>query len=204
VACAKVEYNQDGGNVNVLTFRDDYWPHEGNQNALALTTVSFDVNTAEIFDADIEVNSFDRVLTTTQTTSDWDLLSVLTHEAGHVLGMAHSGAVDSRGDRATMTATVEIGSTSFRSLTDDDVSGICAAYPPTDEPAESCNPIPRHGFSSQCLDDQTHGDCSATGRPPEPPSQPPAVALMLAGAMLLLRRRARSSAATSAPSQLSK
>jgi hypothetical protein len=42
---------------------------------------------------------------------------------------------------------------SFRSLDDDDVAGICAVYPPERVPGTtSCEN--RHGFSAQCGDDQ--------------------------------------------------
>jgi hypothetical protein len=161
VACGEVEYNPEGGgNVNVIVFHDDEWPHEGSFNTLALTTVSFEVTTGEIFDADMEVNSASKVLTISETTSDFDLLSVLTHEAGHALGLAHSDAVGPMGEQATMTPVVIAGNTEFRSLTLDDIAGVCAAYPPRAEPAK-CNPIPRHGFSSECLAGQNNGDCAA-------------------------------------------
>jgi hypothetical protein len=187
VACDAVEYNPEAGNVNVLVFRDDEWPHEGSFNTLALTTVSFEVGSGEIFDADIEVNSASRTLTVTQTTTDFDLISILTHEAGHALGLAHSDAVDAMGEEATMTPVVSPGSTSFRSLTGDDIAGVCAAYAPAEAPAESCNPIPRHGFSPECRADQTHGDCAAAAGPGDARA---ALALLVAvAAMASWRRR---------------
>src|SRR5690606_31560674 len=42
-------------NVNVITFRDDFWPHTG--NILALTSVTFERQTGVIVDADIEFNT---------------------------------------------------------------------------------------------------------------------------------------------------
>src|SRR5262245_15661193 len=48
VDCADVEYNTEGGNVNVLVFRDDEWPHPQGGHNVALTTVTFEEDTGEI------------------------------------------------------------------------------------------------------------------------------------------------------------
>lgn len=153
VSCGRVEYNSKAGNANTLLFHDDVWPHETGPHNIALTTVTFDTKTGEIFDADIEVNTASYTLTLTEPTADYDLLSVLTHEAGHFLGLAHSPSVD-----ATMFSVYSPGTTEFRTLSADDASGICATYPP--HGPETCNPIPRHGFASACGDDQVPNDCA--------------------------------------------
>ena len=57
VTCDTQEYNQRGGNVNAVIFRDAVWPYVGAGNTLALTTVTFNLDSGEIFDADLEVNS---------------------------------------------------------------------------------------------------------------------------------------------------
>src|SRR5262249_12425102 len=102
VDCNRNEYNERGGNTNELIFHDDMRPHEnvldGNQD-IALTTVTYDTHTGEIFDADIEVNSAKYTLTTDDNNVQTDLQSVLTHEAGHFFGLAHTTAPD-----ATMQA----------------------------------------------------------------------------------------------------
>jgi len=160
VPCARVEYNQFGGNANVLVFRDAVWPHPGgaSDHKIALTTVTFDSRTGEIFDADIEVNSTDKFhFTWGDTEVEYDLLSVLTHEAGHFLGLGH--AQEAFPD-ATMKATYYPGMTEQRTLADDDKNGLCAIYPPQPIDRDTCNPIPRHGFSPACLDEQTEGDCT--------------------------------------------
>jgi hypothetical protein len=160
VECAKVEYNQFGGNVNVLVFRDTVWPHPGgsSDHRIALTTLTFDTRTGEIFDADIEVNATGKYqFTWSDTDVQYDLPSVLTHEAGHFLGLGH--AQDAFPD-ATMKATYHPGMMEPRTLATDDINGICAIYPPQTIDRESCNPIPRHGFSPACLDQQTEGDCT--------------------------------------------
>jgi hypothetical protein len=90
----------------------------------------------------------------------YDFDSIITHECGHFLGMAHTGD-----DRATMYASYTQGSTYKRILTSDDVSGLCSIYLPGGEravdpsatpdgsgevPEDACDPTPRHGFSTQC------------------------------------------------------
>jgi hypothetical protein len=52
-----------------------------------------------------------------------DLQNTVTHEVGHVLGLAHS---DVQG--ATMAATTGAGEISKRTLAPDDLAGICAVY----------------------------------------------------------------------------
>ena len=188
VECAEVEYNIDGGNVNVLVFRDGGWPHEEGLHNVALTTVTFEKDTGEIFDADIEVNTAQYPMTISDdaASTQYDLLSVLTHEAGHFLGMAH--AIDN--PEATMNATYQPMTINFRSLEPDDGLGICAIYPPDDEPpSEDCNPIPRHGYSPNCREGQIEGTCSTipSGETPDAPA--PFAALALALATLLRRRR---------------
>src|SRR5689334_23648589 len=50
---SKHEYNQNRGNTNLIVFRDDGWPYEGSSNTLALTTVTYNLDTGEIYDADM-------------------------------------------------------------------------------------------------------------------------------------------------------
>jgi MYXO-CTERM domain-containing protein len=146
IECSARQYNQSGGNANVIVFRDDGWPYAGQWSTLALTTVTYNLDTGEIYDADMEVNASDVTLTTGDTNVQFDLLSIVTHEAGHMLGLAHSQVPDT-----TMGRQYQSGETTMRSLTADDVAAICAVYPPvpTGE-LPSCDPTPRHGFTSAC------------------------------------------------------
>ena len=153
VECDRVEYNESAGNVNLVVFRDAFWPHEEGAHNIALTTVTFDTETGAIFDADIEINSFGYFVTIGDVTDQYDLPSVLTHEAGHFLGLAHTDDLD-----ATMYAIYSQGSVEGRTLEVDDVNGVCAIYPPAELPP--CNPIPRHGFSPACAGKQLEGDCA--------------------------------------------
>lgn len=146
--CADVEYNKHLGNANIVVFRDEAWPNDPSD--LALTTVTYDEQTGEIYDADIELNSDGASFTTTDnpTDLDVDLASVLTHEAGHFLGLAHAQSAE-----AVMYYHASPGLK--RSLTDDDRAGICAIYPPGPI-ADGCPATPRHGASPLCGADQTN------------------------------------------------
>lgn len=145
--CALTEYNKECGNANIILFRDTSWDDDASR--LAITTVSFDTESGEIYDADMALNSELWQFTTTGTGTGIDLLSVLTHETGHFLGLAHSSVPE-----ATMTATYSPPQVEdLRSLAEDDRAGICAIYPPAPV-AESCDSTPRHGFSPLCAADQ--------------------------------------------------
>lgn len=144
VSCSEPEYNSGDPNANVIMFRDVDWPYAGANATLALTTITFNFQTGEIFDADIEVNSFKTPLTTSDIAVEFDLASILTHEIGHFLGLSHSHVEDS-----TMFLEYRPGDKTLRELDADDVAGICAAYPP-DRRTTSNDCEPRHGFSGDC------------------------------------------------------
>jgi hypothetical protein len=162
--CAKHEYNQAAGNANIILFHDDKWPYEGSPNTLALTTVTYNLDTGEIYDADMELNSADNQFTITDTGVEFDLQSIITHETGHFLGLAHSPDID-----ATMYPAYTPQTIKLRDLSADDIAGICAVYPPGDAVPGSCDTTPRHGFSTLCAADQpadststsTTGGCAA-------------------------------------------
>ncbi len=143
VACDRVEYNLDDGNANVVVFRDEAWPYPDGAT-LALSTVTYGVDTGTIFDADLELNSAQVEFTTTNEGVQIDLLSVLTHEAGHLLGLAHTPDA-----LATMNAEYTPGTLALRTLEADDVAAVCAAYPPA-APSPSCDSEPPGGFASEC------------------------------------------------------
>jgi hypothetical protein len=185
VSCGEPEYNQDAPNANVFMFRDDDWPYANAIDTLALTTLIYDADTGEIYDADVEVNTHESAMATDNVgPSDIDFNSVITHEIGHFLGLSHSNTPGS-----TMRPSYAPGRTDMASIELDDEQGICAALPPsraTD--TESCDP--RHGFSSECaLEDS---NCSvATPRPGR--FWPGLAALALCLSSLGLRRRLRPS-----------
>jgi MYXO-CTERM domain-containing protein len=196
VECDAQEYNKKKANANVIMFRDDAWPYAGTSNVLALTTVTYNLESSEIYDADMEINSHDHDLTIGNDAVKFDLLSIATHEAGHFLGLAHSHSSD-----ATMFADYKQSSTDLRDLLEDDVKGICAVYPPAMPRSIECDNEPRHGFSDLCaaeqpevVDDSSGAGCAVCAVSPAPPGGPPApaaFALLGLSAAALLRRKSR-------------
>lgn len=119
VACGVAQYNSAQPNQHVIVFRDQGWPYTDSSNTLGLTTLTFDADDGEIFDADMELNSHDFNLVAAGPVpfGSYNLASVITHEAGHFLGLAHSADA-----RAVMYAHYHTGQSA---LTKDDADGIC-------------------------------------------------------------------------------
>ncbi|RYZ09683.1 MAG: matrixin family metalloprotease [Myxococcales bacterium] len=195
VECGVSEYNSKVGNANIVLFREEDWPYAGAANAIGLTTTRFDTKTGELWDADIELNGVGATLTVGDPIQGDDLLSVLTHEAGHFLGLSHS--LDGAATMKSIYDPARDGD-SFRSLAPDDVAGICAIYPPDREAAtDSCDN--RHGFSGQCRADQREPDessgCSLNtrggglGGAPRSSAALMGLVAMLTGLRLARRRR---------------
>jgi hypothetical protein len=162
VACDKVQYNSDQGNQHVIIFYDTDWPYPNDTvNTLGLTTITFNPDTGEIYDADMAINSGPNIplsLGDPVPSDGYDFQSIITHETGHFLGLAHSGDLS-----ATMFARYNMGQTTMRTLQDDDKFGICSIYLPNGnravdrsvEPSgevvgQACDSTPRHGFQSVC------------------------------------------------------
>lgn len=123
-------------------------------SVLALTTVSYGKSSGQIFDADIELNGWDGQSPTAPPgfyytcldppaalctllggpgCIEWDVQNTVTHEAGHVLGLAHncdSTTPTCPDPNATMYPKARMGETSKRDLQPDDIDGICTLYPP--------------------------------------------------------------------------
>jgi hypothetical protein len=153
-----------------IIFRNDEWRRPGHPphdpSAIGLTTVMY-VNTpgrpgdGTILDADVELNNVDYTFTTDpanavprDNTQLADLENTLTHELGHVQGLAHTcwahatatPPLDDKGQpipdcndpdlpaiivNATMYPYASSpGETSKRDLSDDDVHGVCDVYAP--------------------------------------------------------------------------
>ena len=194
VICDHVEYNGKVGNANLITFRDAEWPHDDPDVTLALTTVTFSVDSGEIFDADMEINSNPKVNQLTYGDPSghvvYDLESMLTHESGHFLGLAHTQPSNTA---ATMYPRYIQGKTFMRDPSQDDVCAICAAYPP--DRKTICNDTPKNGFAIECGGGDTTSakkgcHCSVVG------GEAGAGDFALAGCALamtigLVRRRAR-------------
>jgi MYXO-CTERM domain-containing protein len=71
-----------------------------------------------------------------------------------------------------MFASYNPGSTSQRTLTDDDVAAVCAIYPPGS--ARACNVEPRGGFGESCEEPESGGICAAS--PARPATSAPGLA----------------------------
>lgn len=170
---------------NVIIFRDDAWPYDDAENAIGYTTLTVSTRTGEIFGADIEINTFGfTIVADLSAVADdagdvdagdnvLDLGTILTHETGHFLGLAHSA-----NPSAVMFAHYMPGTTN---LTPDDVAGICSIYPAdgtrvTGEGpilAGTCNPAPPLGFLTTCgsLDSGVLGMAAVgSGASPNPSS----------------------------------
>lgn len=196
VTCDEVEYTK-AGNANIYLFRDDDWLHSGPGNALALTTVWYDPKTGKIYDADVEVNGtigstdpaspeYGSRITNSAPEDGADLLSIITHESGHFLGLDHTAFRLG----ATMDATYEPGRGNLRVLHADDQAGICALYPP-DRVAQTNDCAPRHGFASTCYVPPPDEGCSLSARGASHRSRAPWLALALGLSSLLGVRRFR-------------
>jgi hypothetical protein len=174
---APMEVGQDG--KNIIKFRDTRWcrPATGGKpekcysaSATAITTVMFIADASQgqvgtIIDTDVEVNGVNFSMATGCETNCMtagtrgqieDLQNTLTHEFGHVIGLAHTcwdGKVadtprDSDGNlaplcgtalpssvtEATMYPTQQPGETKKRILENDDINGACGTYPLASDP----------------------------------------------------------------------
>lgn len=189
VDCNAHEYNKQAGNANIILFQDATWPHEGANTTLALTTVTYNVDTGEIYDADMELNSANISFTTNDTIVKYDLASIAAHETGHFLGLSHSPE-----GTATMYLDYKLGSTQLRTLEADDIAAICAAYPPGDAIPSSCDATPRRGFESQCSPPPIETEdpsCAVSPGPSRTSASLAGISLLVLGALLKRRRDRR-------------
>lgn len=218
VECGDVQTKLDAPNQNMIVFRDASWPHNDPDNTLALTTVSFDTSTGEIRGADLEFNTANipiacPSLSSTDVTdsscfdgpplsgTSFDFASIATHELGHFLGMAHSNDTS-----ATMTPQYSSGQYTLRTLTADDIAGICNIYPPDGTrntgmggqektPEGPCDPTPLNGFTTTCSEKKCFiFCCSSAGTGVGalgPRSSEAALGACALGAVLMVRRKRR-------------
>lgn len=185
--CHKAEYNQGGANANIVLFQDHKWAYTGIDNTLAKTTVTYDTETGEILDADIELNHAYNEFTTGDEYVAYDLQSILTHEFGHFLGLDHTDDLS-----ATMNPGYQEGTTELRSIAPDDEAALCAVYPPNRD--VTCRPEPNGGFSKVCADEEAPDEEESCSVAPAPSSEAPghaplAMGLMLGAVALIGRRR---------------
>jgi hypothetical protein len=191
-ACSEASHYTNGANVHTVLFVREGWSSERGHDprAYALTFVWHDPTSGLIRDADMEINESRGQYTVCPelgcTDGRIDLPNVLTHELGHYFGLAHTPD----DVNATMHASAPPGETGKRTLAEDDITGICAMYPPGTLP-EACDPTPSGGLALSCA---PPGNCGCAV--PGGGRRGSAVALLLAalGAFVVgaRRRRARS------------
>lgn len=145
---------------NVVGVVEGPWPHAGGGDTLSLATLTFNAETGEVFDVDVELTSqVSFSLGEAPSPDGYDLTAVLTHEAGHFLGLAHSPIPE-----AVMWPSYTPGTTTQRTLATDDQLGVCAIYP---------NRTTRVRQSDSVL--ATACDLSPEGSPPPAPCGDPAI-----------------------------
>jgi hypothetical protein len=164
--CAMYQYNSDAPNMNSILFLEDWEGHELPLDAFAVTLVWNIKDTGEIVDADMLLNPSLGKLTICGNAcldgdNDIDLQNVITHEAGHFLGLAHSDVAES-----TMSSTAPVGEVEKRDLTEDDRLGLCEVYGALPTPAACAmrDYVPRHGFSPYCAEPRSDEGCSVGAR----------------------------------------
>lgn len=125
----------------------------GDTATIALTTTTKDARTGQIYDSDMELYAWDgthgKNLTCGTTAEGLDIQAVVTHEAGHMLGLGHPcDQFDCATPRPVMAATIG----AQRLLAPDDVAGICAIYP-------------KGSATSTCVppDEDSGGGCASGG-----------------------------------------
>ena len=219
--CGRPEFN-NAGNVNTIAFLDPWENPCADPGdlpyspfALAITIVWRDPDSGQILDADMMIN--DQLTTPFNAGGPYancpdtgcpagspgspgpmDLRSIVTHEAGHFIGIGHSDV-----EEATMYYQTEQTSVSKRTLAQDDIDAVCAIYPPGDlDP--SCDATPIGGLLLNCETDSSGnpiacgdpgaipssggGGCSATGVRSTPPWME-LVGILILIALSAFRRR---------------
>lgn len=116
-------------------FRDDDWPHAERSTTgiaetsqqLALTTLDLDPRTGGTSKARLEINTRDYKFFTTEVpptdlSRQYDFDFVLTHEIGHLFGIAHSLVPGS------VMGTASLPGRRDPTLQPDDIAALCAIY----------------------------------------------------------------------------
>ena len=193
--CIAPSNDDDGApdRVNVIRTVTEDWPHAGGFLQIALTTIGFVPSSGEIKAFEIELNAADHRFTTSDRAIEVDLLSTLTHEAGHALGLAHS-------DVSSATMFTHTGSTTrLRTLEPDDEAAICDLYPPA--PGDICGDVSRADPEAVCAEINarasalTHrrrvpgGGCTIQAGTARTTTAPALIALVLALLVRVRRRR---------------
>lgn len=101
------------------------WPYEDEK--LAVTVITYELESGKLLDADVLVNGGVNYQMLSEAHPDrhfYDLAAVLTHEAGHMLGLGESPG----NEEATMYPYAYPGQTHQRTLSEDDEAAIQMSY----------------------------------------------------------------------------
>jgi hypothetical protein len=132
------------GNVSVVMFHDEVWPYGDRE--LGVTHPTAGTESGVIHDADVEINAMEIV-------GAYEMFPVLAHEIGHYLGLTHSTAPS-----ALMSASYQSLGLSGDLLSADDIAGICAVYPPSNN-SLSCGTAPAPAYDT-CANPEPLEECS--------------------------------------------
>jgi MYXO-CTERM domain-containing protein len=164
-----------------IYFRDRGWPYVGKEDStLAQTNNIFGKDTGFIEYADMEINTGSTGVegfSTNENDPGTDLQAVITHEAGHYIGLAHSKVPTSIMVASYCNfkdARCEHGKVAARRLSQDDIDAVCTLYPP-----DYVSP-----------QDEKKATGCATTPSSEAPSRP-AAALLVLGALTIFAARGR-------------
>lgn len=128
----------------------------------ALTNTFYHQKTGTILSSRIELDGVNKTFgdtatnMCTQTEETYDLVSVLTHEVGHAIGLAHTVMYDGSPSDPTMAPRLVACDTTKRDLAQDDIDAICALYPR--DGAGACR-----GQPVMATTDLEESGCTATG-----------------------------------------
>ena len=141
VACERQQVVCGGADANVTTLivQEENWPTDYPKNAAALTSVIADLGTGEIIDADLELNVADYEF---NNEGGVRLSYALTHEVGHLLGLAHTSV-----PAAMMNLNYSV--LKSLSLSTDDAAGICEIFPPADSQPDCGQPSPAYDLCAE-------------------------------------------------------
>lgn len=189
--CAGAGHTLGEPDVNTIAVYDDWAERELPLEAFGVTLVWHEPETGEVFGADMLLN--DETMGRLSDCPDAgcsrgqvDLRNVVTHEAGHFLGLSHSGVEES-----TMHFEATPREVSKRELADDDREGLCSLYP-SDSAGTDCSDrdfAPEGGLDRRCTGSDRRVTC--TVGPPTGGTHGATVILLawLLGAFGRLRRR---------------
>lgn len=187
--CDQPEHNREGRNANTIAFIED-WADRGLPSAAyGITLVWHDDATGEILDADMQLNEssgrFD--FCTGRCSGDGvDLQNVVTHEAGHFLGLGHSDEIN-----ACMYGDSARGEIRKRLLSRDDIAGVCSIYAGESQPScAEADYLPRGGWGPDCYHGLEGGGCRCALAGARSRSGSPGWLWVLLPGALWVRRRA--------------